>query len=174
MNDPAVEAGVTRTTDRYMMQRLFRQLISSREKSEDPEKQGQSQLVSDHKRLEFVQSLFKIKPETFSNFPGIQSYCDYLKEEALPPLTGPKFASTWDLISFANPKEIAGCWDWTLAVLQVIQSEQSDISIHDMLRRLKQQGGNSERNCERDQDTATRTLQYLGHCAGQAWWCGPG
>ena len=95
------------------MQRLLQQVISSHEKSEDLEKQSQLiiQQVSYHKRLNFVQSLFKIKSEDLTHFPGVESYCDYLKQEAFLPLMGPLLGSIWDLISCTNPKDIAACWD---------------------------------------------------------------
>lgn len=146
------------------MQRLLQQMISSREKSEDLETQSQwiVQGVGYHKRFDFVQSLFQIKSEDLTRFPGIDSYCDYLEREAFLPLMGPTFGSIWDLISCTTPKDIAGCWDWTLAVLRVIQSEQSEISIHDVLRRLEQQGENSKRNRERDQDDSYLYIAIFG------------
>ena len=104
------------------MQRLLQQMTSSREKPEDLETQGQSvvQQVIYNKRLEFVQLLFKIKSEALTHFPGIESYCDYLEHDAFQPLMDPTFGLVWGLISCTKPKKIADCWDWSLAVLQVI------------------------------------------------------
>lgn len=132
-------------------------MISSREKSEDLEKQNRLiiQQVSYHKRLNFVQSLFKIKSQDLTYFPGVESYCDYLEREAFLPLMDPTFDSIWALISCTScttPKNIAACWDWTLAVLRVIQSEQSEISVHDILQLLEQQGKNSKGSPKRSQN----------------------
>lgn len=151
---PDGHSGCRLDTNGYIMQRLLRQITSPREKLEDIEKQSQSviQQVTYNKRLEFVQLLFDIKSEALANFPGIESYCDYLEHDAFLPLMGPAFGLIWGLISCTNPKGIADCWDWSLAVLRVIQSEQPEISIHDILRRLGEQGGNSKQNLARVQD----------------------
>lgn len=127
------------------MQRLLQQVTLHRKKSEDLETQGQStiQLVTYNKRLEFVQSLFDINPKDLASFPGIESYCDYLEHDVFQPLMGSTFDSIWGLISCQNPKETAGCWDWSLAVLQVIQSEQLEISLDEILQHLGEQGGDS-------------------------------
>lgn len=137
------------------MQRLLRQMISSHEKTGDLETQHPAvvQQCSDLKRLEFVRLLFKIKIEALTEFPGIASYCDFLEREVFPSLIEPKFGLIWGLISCTTPKELGGCWEWTLAVLRVIQSEQSEISIHDILRRLEQQE-NFKRDLGRDQDNS--------------------
>lgn len=146
------------------MRRLLQHLTSSREKSEDPETQGQSiiQQVAYNKRLEFVQLLFNIKSEDLTNFPGIESYCDYLEHDAFQPLMDPTFGLIWGLISCTNPKEIADCWDWSLAVLQVIQSEQPEISIHDISRRLEEQDGKSKQNLGRDQGKSYLYIAIFG------------
>lgn len=146
------------------MQRLLQQITLSREKSEDLETQGQSinQQVTYNKRLEFVQLLFGIKSEALVNFPGIESYCDYLEHDAFQSLMGPTFDLIWALISCTNPKEIANCWDWSLAVLQVTQSEEPEISIHDILRRLEEQGGNSKQNLGRNQDKSYLYMAIFG------------
>ncbi|ELR06482.1 hypothetical protein GMDG_08006 [Pseudogymnoascus destructans 20631-21] len=146
------------------MQRLLQQVTLSREKSEDLESQGQSinQQVPYNKRLEFVQLLFGIKSEDLVNFPGIESYCDYLEHDAFQSLMGPTFDSIWDLISCTNPKEITDCWDWSLAVLQATQPEQPELSIHDILRRLEEQGGNYKQNLERDKDKSYLYMAIFG------------
>jgi hypothetical protein len=146
------------------MQRLLPQMIFSRKKSEDLETQGQSaiQQVTYNKRLEFVKLLFKIKSEDLANFPGIESYCDYLEHDAFQPLMAPTFGSIWGLIPCPNPKEIADSWDWSLAVLQVIQSEQPGISIHDILRRLEESGGKSKQSLGRDPDKSYLYIAIFG------------
>lgn len=146
------------------MQRLLQKIMSSREKSEDLEMQGHSviQHVTSNKRLEFVQLLFKINSEALTNFPGIESYCDYLEHDAFQPLMGPTFGLIWSLISSTNPEEIADCWDWSLAVLQVIQSEQPEISIDDILRRLEEQSENSKQNLGRDQSRSYLYIAIFG------------
>ena len=146
------------------MQRLLQQVISSREKLEDLEKQNGLiiQQVNYHKRLNFVQSLFKIKSEDLTYFPGVEAYCDYLEREAFLPLMGPTFGSIWALISCTTPKDITACWDWTLAVLRVIQSEQSEISVHDILQRLEQQEENSKGSPQRSQDDSYPYIAIFG------------
>jgi hypothetical protein len=146
------------------MQRLLQQLTFSREKLEDLEKQSQIvvQQVTYNKRLEFIQLLFKIKPEALTHFPGIESYCDYLEHDAFQPLMGPSFRLIWGLVSSTSPKEIAGCWDWIFAVLQVIQSEHPEISIHDIFRRLEEQGEISKQNLGRDQDKSYLYIAIFG------------
>lgn len=151
-------------TDGYTMRRLLQQMTLCREKSEDLETQGHSaiQQVTHNKRLEFVQLLFEMKPEALANFPGIESYCDYLEHVAFQPLMEPTFGLIWGLISGTDPKEIADCWDWSLAVLQVIQTEQPEISIHDILRRLETHGGNTMHNLGRDQDKSYLYIAIFG------------
>lgn len=146
------------------MQRLLQQMTFSREKLEDLEAQGQAviQQAVYNKRLEFVQLLFDIKSETLANLRGIESYCDYLEHAAFQPLMGPAFDLIWGLIPGTNPKDIADCWDWSLAVLQVIRSEQPEISIHDILRRLEEQGGNFKWNLGRYQDKSYLYIAIFG------------
>ena len=136
------------------VQQLFRQITLSREKSDDLETQSQSvaQQATYNKRLKFIQLLFDLKPEAVASFPGIESYCDYLEHDAFQPLMGPTFGLIWDLISCAIPKEIADCWDWSLAVLQVLQSEQPEISVRDILQRLGEQRESSKQKQGPDQD----------------------
>lgn len=146
------------------MQRLLRQITLPREKSEDIETQSQSvtQQITYNKRLEFVQLLFDIESETLANFPGIESYCDYLENDAFLPLMDPAFGLIWGLISCTNPKGIADCWDWSLAVLRVIQLEQPEISIHDILRRLGENRGNSKQNLGRAQNKSYLHIAIFG------------
>lgn len=161
---PDGHSGCRLNTDGYTMRRLLQQITLSREKLEDLETQGQSaiQQVTYNKRLEFVQLLFDIKSEALTNFPGIESYCDYLEHDAFRPLMSPTFGLIWGLISCTNPKEIADCWDWSIAVLRVIQSEQPEISIHDILRRLEEQGWNSKQKLGRDQDKSYLYIAIFG------------
>ena len=146
------------------MQRLLQQVSSSREKPEDLETQKQAvvQQVACNKRLEFIQLLFKIKAEALADFPGIDSYCDYLEHDAFQPLMGPTFGLIWGLMSCTKPKKIADCWEWSLGVLQMIQSEQSEISIHDILRRLEEQGGNSNQDSGRGHDKSYPYIAIFG------------
>lgn len=80
----------------FKMQRLLQQLTLSREKSKDLKTQGQTvvQQVTYNKRLEFIQLLFKIKPEALTYFSEIESYCDYLEHDAFQSL----MSSTFGLI----------------------------------------------------------------------------
>ncbi|KAL5040754.1 hypothetical protein BDW71DRAFT_201910 [Aspergillus fruticulosus] len=110
--------------------------------------------------------LFGIKSEALVNFPGIESYCDYLEHDAFQPLMSPTFDLIWDLLSCANPKKGADCWDWGLAVLQVTQSEQPEISIHDIARHLEQQGGGSKKSLGQDQD---KTYLYMAIFGVLCW-----
>ena len=146
------------------MQRLVQQITLPREKLEDLEAQDQSvtQQAVYNKRLEFVQLLFDIKPEALTNLPGIESYCDHLENAAFRPLMGPSFDKIWSLIPCANSMEIAACWDWSLAVLQVIRSDEPEISIHDILRRLEEQGGNFKRNSGRCQEKSYLYIAIFG------------
>lgn len=159
---------VSFNTNAYTMQRPLQQMTLPREKSEDLEKQGRSviQKVLYNGRLEFIQLLFGIKPEVLGNFPGIESYCDYLEHDAFQPLTGARCDLIWDVISYTDSKKIADCWDWSLAVLQVAQSEQSDISIHDISRRLEEQGKNCKQNLGRDRD---KTYLYMAIFGVLCW-----
>ncbi|KAL4821927.1 hypothetical protein BDW67DRAFT_149843 [Aspergillus spinulosporus] len=150
------------------MQRLLQQMTLSCKKSDGMETEGQPvvQPVIHNKRLKFVQLLFGIKFEALVNFPGIESYCDYLEHDAFQPLMGPTFNSIWDLLSCANPKMSADCWDWGLAVLRVTQSEQPEISIHDILRRLEEQRWGSKKSPGRDQD---KTYLYMAIFGVLCW-----
>jgi hypothetical protein len=152
----------------YTIQRLLQQMSLSYENPEDLETQGQPvvQPVIYNKRLKFVQLLFGIKSEALVNFPGIESYCDYLEHDAFQPLMSPTFDLIWDLLSCANPKKGADCWDWGLAVLQVTQSEQPEISIHDISRHLEQQGGSSKKSLGQDQD---KTYLYMAIFGVLCW-----
>ncbi|KAE8374546.1 hypothetical protein BDV26DRAFT_295906 [Aspergillus bertholletiae] len=136
------------------MQRLLRHMALPGEKLEDLEAQRQSSIRQAiyNKRSEFVQLLFDVKLEALADFPGIESYCDYLEHDAFQPLMGPAYEMIWALISCTNPKETKDCWDWCLAVLQVIVAQQPEISIHDILERLEKQGGNSIPNLKANQD----------------------
>lgn len=75
---------------------------------------------------------------------------------------GSTFGLIWTLISCANPKETADCWDWSLAVLQVIQSEQPEISLHDILQRLGEQCGNSKQGFGHGQDKSYLYVAIFG------------
>lgn len=146
------------------MQRLLRQISLSRDESDDLEATGQSviQQVNYNKRSQFVELLFDIKPSALTNFPGIQSFCDYLEDNAFRPLMDPTFGLIWGLISCTNPKEIADCWDWSFAVLKVLQLEQPGISIHDLFCRLREQSGKSKQNLGRDQDKSYFHIAIFG------------
>jgi len=145
------------------MQRLLQQMSLPRGGSDDLEKKGQPVIeqVTYNKRSKFVQLLFDIQPTALTNFPGIESFCDYLEHDAFQPLMGPTFGLLWGMISCTNPKEIADCWDWSLAVLQVLQSEQPGVSIHDLFRRLEQ-SGNSKQKLGRDQDKSYVYVAIFG------------
>lgn len=145
------------------MQRLF-QMIQSREKSEDVEAHGDRviQKLAYNKRLEFIESLFDVNSEVLANFPGIESYCDYLEHDTFKPLMGPAFGFIWELISCTNLKEITDCWDWSLAVLQVTQSEHPEMSIHDISRRLEEQSGSSKKNIGRNHDNSYLYIAIFG------------
>ncbi|RHZ65531.1 uncharacterized protein CDV56_109274 [Aspergillus thermomutatus] len=150
------------------MERLLQRMTLSREKSEDLETQGPSvnQKVTHNKRLEFIQLLFGINSEAIVNFPGIESYCDYLEHGPFQQLMDPTFDLIWDLMSRTNPRKIADCWDWSLAVLQVTQSEQPLVSIHDILQRIEERVGNSKQSLGRDQD---KTYLYMAIFGVLCW-----
>lgn len=146
------------------MQRPLQKMALPREKLEDLENQGQSviQRIIYNGRLRFIQLLFGIKPGVLGNFPGIESYCDYLEHDAFQPLMGARFDLIWDMIAHTDSKKIADCWDWSVAVLRVAQSEQSEISIHDISRRLEEQGRNSKQDLGRDRDKAYLYMAIFG------------
>jgi hypothetical protein len=146
------------------MQRILQKVILSRKESEDLEAQSDSfiQRLAYNKRLEFIQSLFDVKSEVLANFPGIESYCDYLEHDAFQPLMDPAFGLIWELISCKNLKEITDCWDWSLAVLQVTQSEHPEISVHDISRHLEEQSGTSKKNLGRSQDKSYLYIAIFG------------
>ncbi|PLB39306.1 uncharacterized protein BDW47DRAFT_103417 [Aspergillus candidus] len=166
------------------MQQLLRQVTPIREKSIDEEAPDDEAAPGDegvlrdkeasgkvvhipqraiyNKRLEFIQGLFDIKPENVAKFPGIESYCDYLEREAFVPLTSPSFDSIWGLVPYTNPKEIADRWDWILAVLQAIGSEETEISIHDILQRLKKRKGDHSAILERCKDKSCFYIAIFG------------
>ncbi|KAJ6076673.1 hypothetical protein N7499_008654 [Penicillium canescens] len=146
------------------MQRILQKVALSRKESEDLEAQSDSfiQRLAYNKRLEFIQSLFDVKSEVLANFPGIESYCDYLEHDAFRPLMDPAFGLIWELISCKNLKEVADCWDWSLAVLQVTQSEHPEISVHDISRRLEEQSGTSKKNIGRSQDKSYLYIAIFG------------
>ncbi|KAJ6095245.1 hypothetical protein N7486_005991 [Penicillium sp. IBT 16267x] len=136
------------------MQRLLHKGILSREKPEDSEAQSDAfiQKLTYNKRLTFIQSLFNLKPEALANFPGIESYCDYLEHGAFQSLMNPPFGLLWELISCTNMQKIMDCWDWSLAVLQVTQSEHLEVSVHDISQRLEEQSGICKKKLGLDQD----------------------
>ncbi|KAM5365780.1 hypothetical protein ACJZ2D_010849 [Fusarium nematophilum] len=104
-----------------------------------------------------------MKPGALAEFPGIESYCDYLEHIAFQPLMESTFGLIWGLISYTDPKEAADCWDWSLAVLQAIQSEeQPDISIHDIFRRLQRHGGDPVQSLGRGQDKGYLYIAIFG------------
>ncbi|KAJ5254130.1 hypothetical protein N7524_011310 [Penicillium chrysogenum] len=145
------------------MQRL-QKVILSRENSDDLEAQSDSSIekTTYNKRLGFIQSLFDVRSEVLANFPGIESYCDYLEHDAFRSLLDPAFGLIWELISRTNLEEITDCWDWSLAVLRVAQSEHPETSVHDIARRLEEQNGISKKNLGRDQDKSYLYIAIFG------------
>ena len=144
------------------MQQLLRQMTPIRQKSEDEEQVVIHQQAIYSKRLEFIQVLFNIKFEDVVKFPGIESYCDYLEREAFRSLTGPSFDSIWGLVPYTNPKEITDRWDWILAVLQTMGSEETEISIHDILQRLRVRGGDHSAILEQCKDKSCFYIAIFG------------
>ncbi|KAK2821084.1 hypothetical protein FQN49_007730 [Arthroderma sp. PD_2] len=145
------------------MLQLLRQTTPSSKKPQDVEAKGQSdvQRVYD-KRMQFIQLLFDIKAEDLKYLPGIDSYCDYLEHEAFQPLLGPDFDFIKSPVSHTNSRDVADCWDWSYAVLQVIRSEEPEISMHDILQRLKEQGWSFKRDPGRHQDKSYPYIAIFG------------
>lgn len=146
------------------MQRLLPKKILSREQPEDLEAQGDSIIrkLTYDKRLEFIKLLFDVNSEDLASFPGIESYCDYLEEDAFRPLMDPAFDSIWRLLSCTNPKEITDCWDWNLAVLQTTQSKDPEMSIHDISWRLEEQRKTSKKNPREVEDKIYLYIAIFG------------
>ncbi|KAF3479406.1 uncharacterized protein GIQ15_05389 [Arthroderma uncinatum] len=135
----------------------------SREKSEDLETQADSVIrkFAYNRRLEFIQLLFDVKPEILTSFPGIESYCHYLEHDAFPSLMDPAFGLIWELISCTKTKEITDCWDWSVAVLRLIQSESPEVSIDDIAECLDERSGASKTHI-RAQETAYLYIAIFG------------
>lgn len=149
------------------MQQLLSRIAFYRNESLDLEKQVKisiQQIVHD-KRIEFAQLLFGLKSESLAQFPGIKSYCDYLEREAFQPLMDPSFDPIWFLVPCSSPLQVEDCWDWCIAVLQVLRSAQPEASIHDILRHLeKSKASEHELNKRRD-----KSYLYLAIFAALCW-----
>ena len=146
------------------MQRLLSRTTKDRKKPQDLEKQSQDtiQQVDYNKRLEFIQSLFGIKSEDLVYFPGVESYCDYLERDAFQPLMTPNFNLRGSLAACASSLQVSDGWDWCIAVLQAIRSEESDASIHDILCQLEGEAGSPRSSSGQRQEKHRLYLANFG------------
>ncbi|RJE18831.1 hypothetical protein PHISCL_08832 [Aspergillus sclerotialis] len=150
------------------MQQLLSRMSLYRKEQLDLEKQVQisiQRMVHD-KRIEFAQLLFGLKPGTLAHFPGIKSYCDYLEREAFQALMDPIFDPIRCLVPCSSSLQVEDCWDWCIAVLQVLRSAQPETSIHDILRHLEEKAKVSEYELNKRRD---KSYLYLAIFAALCW-----
>lgn len=75
---------------------------------------------------------------------------------------GPNFDPIWELLPSADRREVADCWDLSLAVLRQIIPEEPEISLHDILESLEGQSGESDDGFPRSQKASYLYIAIFG------------